>query len=363
VVIHPKTGATIKWGVTKFARNEKLFYQKWPDQLRKPGLTFVCVNSGNYCDRGAEYVNNLFDMVRRNLSPNIQGKFVCVTDDAEGLHPDIVAMPLQDDITGWWGKLYLFKDGLFPKNERMVYFDLDTLIVSNIDEIVAYDGDFATLTDFYWPSRLGPAVMMWRAGFATEIWEEWDAQGRPHNKLGDLGWINSLRDRVFKDDVGLLEDIFVDKFVSYKQSATIAPPKGAAVVCFHGLPRPHEVGGWVADVWKVDGLSTSELTVKNNVNHDVIVRNIGINSKRDIEWLELKDATEREVVIVGGGPSLAGDIEEIRRECVFGFAERDRLRCSGIGRRLRHRDLRTGIHGRDIGIGRNPGASDHVSRG
>jgi len=312
VVTHPKTGAFIAWGANKFARNEKLFYQKWPNQLRKPGLTFVCVNSGNYCGRGAEYVNNLFDMVRRNLSPNIQGKFVCVTDDLEGLHPDIEVVPLPDDVTGWWGKLYLFKDGLFPKNERMVYFDLDTLIVSNIDEIVAYDGDFATLRDFYaTDKRLGTAVMLWRAGLHRQIWQSWEDADRPVNELGDLWWINKFTELIH---IEILQDLYPNKFVSYKQSATSAPPLGSSVVCFHGLPRSHEVGGWVADVWKVDGLSTSELTVKNNVNHDVIVRNIGINSKRDIEWLELKNATEREVVIVGGGPSLAGDIEEIRRK-------------------------------------------------
>jgi hypothetical protein len=312
VVIHPKTGATIEWGATKFARNEKLFYEKWPNQLRKPGLTFVCVQAGNYCGRGAEYVNNLFDMARRNLSPNIQGRFACVTDDPTGLHPAIEAIPLPENITGWWGKLYLFKEGLFPKNERMVFFDLDTLIVSSLDEIAAYDGDFATLRDFYIYDRLGPAVMLWRAGACGGIWSEWDDNGRPLNDLGDLGWINRLDDGRFAAKADKLQDLYPNKFVSYKQSAISAPPLGSSVVCFHGLPRPHEVSGWVADVWKVDGVGTPEIEVKNNVNHSTIVRNIDINSRRDIPWIAIGEQASQEVLIVGGGPSLLHDIEEIR---------------------------------------------------
>jgi glycosyltransferase involved in cell wall biosynthesis len=312
VVIHPKTGASIEWGATKFARNEKLFYEKWPQELRRPTTTFVCLNAGNYCDRGAEYVNNLFDMVRRNLSPNIKGKFVCLTDDSAGLNSGIEVLQLPADLKGWWGKLYLFKDGLFPKNERMVYFDLDTLIVNNLDDIVAYDGEFAILRDFYNPHQEAPGVMMWRSGVGREIWSEWEAQGRPLHEMGDLWWFNTIKDRLGKIDI--LQDIFPGKFVSYKSECTIAPPAGSSVICFHGLPRPHEVGGWVADVWKIDGVGTSELEVVNNVNHETIVRNIDTNSRRDIDWLELKPENSKEVLIVGGGPSLSGDVEEIRKK-------------------------------------------------
>ncbi len=310
VVTHPKTGASIAWGATKFARNEGIFYRKWPHELRMPTTTFVCVNHGNYCDRGAEYVNNLYDMVARNLSPNIKCKFVCLTDSPEGLNQNIVAMPLPDDVSGWWGKLYLFKDGLFPANERMVYFDLDTLIVNNIDDIVAYDGDFAILRDFYYPIREAPGVMMWRSGVWTEIWEVWEELGRPFNDIGDLGWFNYIKHSMPKFDI--LQDLFPNKFVSYKQECTIAPPNSSAVVCFHGLPRPHEVAGWVADVWKVDGHSLSDLKIVNNVDSATIARNIDINSRRDVPWLELSDDTMQEVLIVGGGPSVKENIEEIR---------------------------------------------------
>jgi len=316
VVVHPKTGASIEWGTGKFVRNEALYYSKWPDELRKPTTTFVCLNSGDYCGRGAEYVNNLFDMVKRNLSANVDGRFVCLTDDATGLHPDIQPMMLPSDIKGWWGKLYLFKDGLFPKNERMIYFDLDTLIINNIDEIMAYDGDIAMLDDFLNPGTIAPGVMLWRAGVANAIWDEWNRNGRPGNIQGDLWFINSIAHALPK--IEKLQELMPDGFVSYKQSATTAPPFGSSVVCFHGLPRPHEVEGWVADVWKIDGVSSSELKVKNNVNLATIKRNIDINSRRDIPWIELQDAHEREVLIIGGGPSLIEDLNEIRERFEIG---------------------------------------------
>lgn len=312
VVIHPKTGASINWGLPKFQRNEKIYYDKWPIELELPGVTFVCLNSGNYLGRGAEYVNVLFDMVRRNLSPNIQAKFACLTDDAEGLDSYIKVMKLPVDITGWWGKLYLFKDGLFPKNERVIYLDLDTLITGPLEKIAAYDGDMAMLRDFYSVNRVGPGVMLWRAGVGSEIWNEWEERGRPTNYMGDLWWINSLNDGEFAKKIDLLQDLFEDRFVSYKLHAIQGPPRNASVVCFHGLPRPHEVEGWVANVWKINGLGSSEMKVINNVNHSTIKNNIHASSLLDMPWLELKEERKEELLVVGGGPSIKLDVEEIR---------------------------------------------------
>ncbi len=311
VVTHPKTGASIEWGATRFERNERLFYSKWPTEVRMPTTTFVCLNAGNYCDRGAEYVNNLYDMVARNLSPNIKAKFACLTDNPDGLDKNIIAIQLPSDIAGWWGKLYLFKDKLFPENERMIFLDLDTLIVNNIDKVVSYDGDFATLRDFYNHDVLGPGVMMWRSGACNVIWDEWEAQGRPLNDMGDLWWINSIRHKIGNIDV--LQDVLPGEFVSYKQQCTIAPPSDSSIVCFHGLPRPHDVGGWVENVWKVDGHTLSEMEVRNNVTHDTIKNNIDHSSRRYIPWLQLEtEPFPNEVLIVGGGPSIERDLEDIR---------------------------------------------------
>ncbi len=310
VVVHPKTGASIEWGAAKFARNEALYYDKWPREMARPITNFICLNAGNYCGRGAEYVNKLFDMVRRNLSENIDARFICLTDDPTGLHEDIEAMSLPPGIDGWWGKLYMFKRGLLADGERMIYLDLDTLVVGNLRDIVAYDGELAMLRDFLAPSMVAPGAMLWKAGSASNIWEEWEAQGRPKNPMGDLWWINGLRAEIPKIDH--LQEVLPDQFVSYKLHAIDAPPAGSSIVCFHGLPRPHAVGGWVADVWKNGGLALADLGVKNNVSDSVIRSNIVKSSMRKMPWLELADAKSQDVVIIGGAPSMSGYLEEIR---------------------------------------------------
>jgi hypothetical protein len=87
---------------------------------------------------------------------------------------------LPDGLSGWWNKLYLFKDGLFPEGDRILYLDLDTVITGSLDDIIQYKGTFAILRDFYRPEGLQSSVMAWEAGRLTELWSEYERFGRPH---------------------------------------------------------------------------------------------------------------------------------------------------------------------------------------
>lgn len=311
VVTHPKTGATIAWGDEKFQRNQALFYLKWP---QTPGVTFVCLNAGNYCGRGAEYVNVLADMVKRNMPFGVRWKFVCLTDDPTGLNEGIDTLPLPSDLKGWWGKLYLFKPSLFPEGERMIFLDLDTLILGSLDKIIHYNGDMAILRDFYVPSRGAPGVILWRSGFGHRIWEEWESEGRPETPLGDLGWIEGLDQGRFTRNIDRLQDLYPESFVSYKVHCKPYPPSKAVVVCFHGLPRPHNCEAeWVGTIWKVGGGKTPELIREINTSHNVLVENVKSSCARDLPWLDIQAEHKETAVIVGGGPSLKGSIEQIRK--------------------------------------------------
>jgi hypothetical protein len=125
-------------------------------------LNILCLKAGTAY--GPEYVNILFDMVRRNLISGYPGRFVCLTDDPTGLVAGIETLPLPGNIETWWGKLYMFKRGLFADGERVIFMDLDTLIIGDLGPLVAYDGQFATLRDFYFPQQVGPAIIAWEAG-------------------------------------------------------------------------------------------------------------------------------------------------------------------------------------------------------
>ena len=315
VVTHPKTGATTIWGQKKFDHNYALYRLKWPET---PPVTFVCLNAGNYCGRGAEYVNNLADMVKRNMPNGVVWKFVCLTDDATGLDDGIEVIPLPADLETWWGKLYLFKPGLFQEGSRMVFFDLDTLIVDSLAKILQYRGDMAILRDFYQPNRGAPGVILWRAGFGSQIWNEWEAEGRPRNPMGDLGWIEGLDQGRFTRQIDRLQDLFPGVFVSYKVTKGAAPIK-AGVVCFHGHPRPHEVvTGWVPAVWKVGGVTRSELVVVCNTENEKVLGQIESACSRDLDWLDRIPDHDGHVCIVGGGPWLQDGLNEIRVMQSFG---------------------------------------------
>lgn len=325
-VLHPKNGARTSWPEGAFERNAELFLTKWRHH-NTLAVTFVCVQVGNYDGEGARYVNNLHDMVKRNLYAGFPGRFVCVTDDDAGLHEDIEVIPAPEGIEGWWVKLWLFKRGLFKDGERVIFFDLDTCIVGGLDEIANYRGQFATLRDFYYPQQVGPAVMLWEAGaYAATIWEEWDACGRPTTGHGDLWWITQLDQGRFARRADKLQDLFPGAFVSYKADCLAPngdplnrPPKGARVVCFHGQPRPTTCGAdWVKSVWKIGGASLADLETVPNTNIVVVKRNVEHACGLDLPWLDMREAHHKAVLIVGGGPSVLNDLEEIRIRAAAG---------------------------------------------
>ena len=278
-------------------------------------LHIVCVNKGNYLGRGVEYVNVLYDQVRRNLESGTKGEFVVFTDKMEtGYHPEIVQRLLPDTVTGWWSKLYLFKRGLFRDGDRVLFFDLDTLIIGTLDDVAKYDGEFAMLRDFYRPNNMQSSVMAWRAGFGAHIWDEYLNAGMPtHDPHGDQNWIEGLT------EPDVLQDLFPGAFVSYKVHCKPYPPRGARIIVFHGKPRPHEVlGGWVPDVWKLNGASGVEVLVRCNTETAAIRKNVEHALSLGLPELVPVDAHKGEVCIVGGAPSVARYLPEIAARAANG---------------------------------------------
>jgi len=269
-------------------------------------LQIVCVQSGNYQERGAEYVNILHDSIRRNLSRGTEGKFVCFTDDPRDLDGGIEARPLPGGLEGWWNKLWLFSPGLFPSGDRIVYFDLDTLVIGSLDHLVNYRGGFATLRDVYRPGGLQSSVMLWEAGTHTDIWTEWE-KSRPMTDWGDQAWIEERVPEAVR-----LQAAFPGLFVSYKEDCKPYPPSGAKVVIFHGEPRPHGCGGWVREVWKRGGLGSVDLEMICNTESDTLKVNCKSSMARGLEQVVQLPAHNGSVCIVGGGPSVKRHLGHIK---------------------------------------------------
>lgn len=274
-------------------------------------LEVVCVNAGNYLGRGVEYVRTLNDMVRRALPAGYVGRFTVFTDTPGDYGPEIAVRDMPATwLHGWWHKLSLFKAGVFERGTHVLYLDLDTVITGRMDAVADYRGEFAILRDFFRPGGWQSSVMAWTASETTEaIWGNWIAVGSPEIVGGDQAWIEKA---VATAD--LWQDVAPDAFVSYKLSGGAAPDR-AAIVVFHGLPRPHEVlSGWVPMVWKEGGMTRAELDAVCNTAIEAVHDNIRSACALDLPWFDFDwgDTHEAQVCIVGGAPSLVAEIETIR---------------------------------------------------
>ena len=185
-------------------------------------LNIVCVNAGNYLGRGQWYVDQLHMGIQKNVT--IPHKFVVFND--ANLPPETLRR-------GWYNKLYLFKRGVL--NGRVLFFDLDTIILQNIDDIAQCQSPFAMLSDFMRHGIYGSGIMAWDADTMPDIYQMWLDDGAPNHWDGDQGIIKALAP---KPD--LLQNAY-GGIHSYKVHGV---RKDTRVLCFHGKPKPHETDLW-----------------------------------------------------------------------------------------------------------------------
>lgn len=119
-----------------------------PPSMETP-VTILCMKWGTMY--GPEYVNHLREGVARHLKrPH---RFVCFTDDAQGLRPDVQALPLPELglPTGHgdtrWQKLALFRRDLAGLSGTALFLDLDLVIVDSLDPFFDLPGDFFIIRD------------------------------------------------------------------------------------------------------------------------------------------------------------------------------------------------------------------------
>ena len=100
---------------------------------------------------GPEYVNHLREGVSRHLRrPH---RFVCFTDDATGLRPDVEVQPLPPlGLPGGhqdkrWQKLALFRRDLGGLQGTAIFLDLDLVIVDSLEPFFERPGKFFIIRD------------------------------------------------------------------------------------------------------------------------------------------------------------------------------------------------------------------------
>jgi hypothetical protein len=212
-------------------------------------LIVACVRTGT--KYAADYVYKLKAMVARYL-PH---RFVCLTDRPQDL-PFVETVNIASHgLQGWWGKMFLFKPS-WRMDERVLYFDLDTVLCGNLTALAALDVEFAICGNFTraagftdYPCRYGSCVMNIGPRFGSDIWEKFSADPDGHMQrachYGDQKIIEGLAPAAT-----ILQEVMPSNFFLGYRDIADEKPEGCSVVCFAGKSKPHNCEAqWIRSAW------------------------------------------------------------------------------------------------------------------
>lgn len=214
-------------------------------------LTVACVWVKGNVPYSAEYVARLQRMVARHVSAPY--RFVCLTDRPDALPTDVESMTITryPRLFGWWSKLALFTPGRF--SGRVLYLDLDSLVVGSLDAVVQYRSSFALVPDAgqFQPStkhrvvrRFNSSVMVWDADGRTDrIWDQWSLDVAKE-LWGDQDWIATVMPEA---------DTMPIAWFPRLSAIQGGPVPAEAVVVLAKKPKPSEAAlrwPWVDAIWR-----------------------------------------------------------------------------------------------------------------
>jgi hypothetical protein len=228
-------------------------------------VNVLCIKWGN--KYGPEYVNKLHSMVSRHLRRPF--RFVCLTDDAAGIEPNIEVKPIPavgfdefDLRKPWtfghgWLKITSFAQPLYDLQGRTLFLDLDIVIVDSLEPFFEQSGDFIVIKE--WDKRDGTgntSCYLYTIGAHADAIE--------HLKNGYPQSIADVRN----------EQEFITGYLARQGKVSYWPqewcrsfkrhcmrrgimgwfaqpqiPPGARIIVFHGKPNPPDVIAGVSGKW------------------------------------------------------------------------------------------------------------------
>lgn len=222
-------------------------------------VTFKWEQKGFRNKYTAEHVNRLAEMVKRNTT--LPYRFVCVTDNPLGLREDVHVVPLWENPAPQYGtekrpncfaRLKMFsEDAKMLFSDRIMWLDLDALILGNIDHLMRERSDFKI---WYVDDEVSPcngSLVTHRLGTRTDIWTKFNPRSiHPvegyQNSTGHIG-----SDQAWIAQNLTPKDVFygkVDGVYSYRCHVKGKPlPPEAKIVFFHGDDKAEDLleVGWI----------------------------------------------------------------------------------------------------------------------
>jgi len=200
-----------------------------------------------------ENVNILWDMVAKNL--NLPHRFSCITDNPEGIDPDIRIIPLWDTFAdlpsptrrgpSCYRRLLAFSDKAKDIiGERIFSLDLDCVITDDITPLVDRPEDFVCWGATARNTHYNGGMWLLRAGTRTEVFDTFDPVRSPeitknkHIVGSDQGWISYVLNG--KDPKWTTADGVYSFRNDFVFARNVELPENARIVMFHGRYDPWE---------------------------------------------------------------------------------------------------------------------------
>jgi len=216
-------------------------------------ITACCVlkSGGVYTP---EWVDRLQRAVVQHM--NAEHRFVCLTD----MDVSCETIPLRHGWPGWWSKMEVFAlDGW------VLFLDLDVAVVGSLDALInglsepfdgrsfQTDGTLVATRDFMRRGQYNTSVMLIEG--RRDLYEAFVGRAEACMKKwrGDQEMLSEIAPEAHVWTGG--------QVVSYRKHCrarlhipghpppSIRPPPIASVVCFHGLPKMPDAGGWPQEYW------------------------------------------------------------------------------------------------------------------
>lgn len=230
-------------------------------------VTFKWDNPGYRSKFTHQHVNISRSMISRHYP--LPHRFICITDNAEGIDPGIEVIPLWNDHANipnpsWpngpscYRRLKVFsKDFEQIAGERFVCLDLDIVFTGDLTKLFSRTEDFLIWNTGNPRIPFCASMFMMTAGKFSQVWDDFDAKTSPqkalessHMKGSDQAWIaHKLGTKLTGWGVN-------DGVYSYRDHVTrnfgAKLPKNANTVIFHGKPDPWDYTALQASPWIYD---------------------------------------------------------------------------------------------------------------